>query len=65
MVGVFAIFAILICAAAAIVSLITFADGTIRTSAEIVNTVTWWSFAVAFITGTIAVALTKPSEAGA
>ena len=65
LVGVFALFAILVCAAAVIVSLITFADASIRTSAQIVNTVTWGSFAAGFITGSIAVALTKPSEAGA
>ena len=64
-VGVFALFAILVCGGAVVVSLITFADASIRTSAEIVNTVTWGSFAAGFITGTIAVALTKPSEAGA
>jgi hypothetical protein len=63
MVAVFAVFAILVCSVAAIVSLITFADATTRSSAEIVNTVTWGSFAAGFITGSIAVALTKPSEA--
>jgi len=66
MVGVFAIFAILVCAFAVIVSLIAFADATMHPSAgSIVNTVTWGSFAAGFITGTIAVVLTKPSEAGA
>jgi hypothetical protein len=64
-VGAFAIFAILVCAAASIVCLITFADAGVRSSAYIVNTVTWTSFASGFVTGTIGVWLATPPEEGA
>jgi hypothetical protein len=64
-VGVFAIFAILVCATAAIVCLITFADTGIRSSGYIVNTVTWTSFFSGFVTGTIGVWLATPAEGDA
>jgi hypothetical protein len=64
-VGVFAIFAILVCATAAIVCLIAFADTGIRSSGYIVNTVTWTSFFSGFVTGTIGVWLATPAEGDA
>lgn len=64
-VAMFAIFAILVCAVAVIVCLITFADAGIRSGAHIVNTVTWSSFASGFITGTVGVWLATPPEEGA
>jgi hypothetical protein len=60
-VATFAIFAILTCGAA----LITFSDAGIRTSAYIVNTVTWMSIASGFVTGTVGTWLAMPPKEGA